>query len=82
MPWREGGITDKQCSFLSIRYPEQPLHVRFFTFESLRKFLQQCGFRVEKEAGIGLMPTRFDSFVCRIFKNWTDDLFMVGRKTG
>jgi len=81
VPWREGGITEKQCSFSSIRYPEQPLHLRFFTSESLRKFLQQCGFKVEKEAGIDLTPTRFDSFLCKIFKDWVDDLFIVARKT-
>lgn len=80
VPWREGGITEKQCSFSSIRYPEQPLHVRFFTLESLRKFLNQCGFKVEKEVGLDLTPTRFDPFLCKIFKNWADDLFVVAIK--
>jgi SAM-dependent methyltransferase len=80
VPWREGGITEKQCSFSSIRYPEQPLHVRFFTFESLRKFLNQCGFSVEKEVGIDMTPTRFDPFLCKILKYWADVIFVVARK--
>ena len=80
MPWREGGITEKQCSFASIRYPEQSLHVRFFTFESLRKFLNQCGFIVEKEVGVDLIPIRFDPYLCKIFKNWVDDIFVVAIK--
>ena len=79
-PWREGEITGKQCSFMSIRYPEQPLHVRFFTFESLMKFLNKCGFKVEKEVGIDLMSTRFDPTLCKIFKNWVDHLFVVAKK--
>jgi SAM-dependent methyltransferase len=78
--WREGGITKKECSFSSIRYPEQPLHVRFFTFESVRIFLNQCGFRVQKEVGFDLTNTRIDPVLCRIFKNWVDDLFIVARK--
>lgn len=78
--WREGGITKRQCSFESIRYPDQPLHVRFFTFESLRKFLNQNGFIVEKEIGIDLTPTIFDPYICKIFKNWVDDLFVVAIK--
>ena len=79
-PWREGEITEKQCSFESIRYPEQPLHVRFFTFESLRKFLRQSGFEVEKEMGIGLIAPTLDSILYHVFKNWTDDILVVARK--
>lgn len=79
-PWREGGISEKQCSFVSIRYPEQPLHVRFFTFESLRKFLRQSGFDVETEAGIGLLSPSVDPFLCRVFKNWADNIVVIARK--
>ncbi len=79
-PWREGGISEKQCSFVSIRYPEQPLHVRFFTFESLRKFLRQSGFEVETEAGIGLPLPVVAPFLCRVFKNWTDDILVIAKK--
>jgi len=79
-PWREGGISKKQCSFISIRYPEQPLHVRFFTFESLRSFLRQSGFEVETEVGIGLIAPTLDSILCRVLKNWADDIMVIARK--
>ena len=78
--WREGGITEKQCSFESIRYPEQPLHIRFFTFESLRKFLLQSSFEVETEVGIGLLSPNVDPILCRVFKNWADDIVIISRK--
>jgi len=80
IPWREGGIFGKQCNFESIRYPEQPLHVRFFTFESLRKFLRQTGFEVETEVGIGLLSPNVDPILCRVFKNWADDIVVIARK--
>ena len=79
-PWREGGIEENECSFESIRYPEQPLHIRFFTFESLRKFLKQTGFTVETEIGVGMTHTRLDPFLSRMFKKWTDDILVVARK--
>ncbi|MFC1912769.1 class I SAM-dependent methyltransferase [Chloroflexota bacterium] len=79
-PWREGNITEKECSFGSIRYPEQPLHVRFFTFESLRKFLRQSGFEVETEIGIGLPLPRFAPLFSRLFKNWADGILVVAKK--
>jgi SAM-dependent methyltransferase len=78
--WREGGTTEQRYSFESIRYPEQPLHVRFFTFESLRKFLQQSGFKVEMEVGIGLVSPAISRFLHRIFKNWADDILTIAVK--
>lgn len=78
--WREGGIAEKQCSFDSIRYPEQPLHLRFFTFDSLRKFLRQSGFRVQKELGVGLCSPGIDRFLGRIFQSWADDILVIAEK--
>ena len=51
-PWKliyGGTIYDR---WTSIRYPEQSLHVRFFTFDSLRKLLFEEGFRVVERIGI------------------------------
>jgi len=79
-PWREGGIDGKRCGFDSVRYPEQPLHVRFFTFESLRDFLGQTGFDVTTELGVGLVSPMADRVLCRVLKNWTDDMVVVAVK--
>ena len=79
-PWREGGIDGKRCSFDSIRYPEQPVHVRFFTFESLRGFLGQTGFDVTTELGVGLLHPLLDPLLCRVLRNWTDDMVVVAEK--
>jgi len=78
--WPLGNIPGKQYSFDSIRYPEQPLHLRFFTFESLRKLLKYSGFSVKEESGRGPVLSRFPPFVSRIFKNWADDLLVIAIK--
>lgn len=78
--WPLGNIPGKQYSFDSIRYPEQPLHLRFFTFESLRKLLKQSGFEVKEEIGRGPVLSRLPYFVSRIFKNWADDLLVIAVK--
>lgn len=70
------GIPEFKYDFEGIRYPEQPLHIRFFTFESLRVFLKQMNFKVEKEIGIGVVSERFD----KIFKNYVDDLLVIASK--
>ncbi len=58
-----------ELSFESIGYPEQPLHVRFFTFESLSKLPRQSGFQINMEAGMGLLSPIVDPFLCKVFKN-------------
>jgi len=79
--WNGGSAPEMQCSFASIRYPEQPLHVRFFTFESLRKLLQQTGFEVKRETVRGFASTAKLSPLCRVFRNWADDLLVVATKS-
>jgi len=78
--WPLGNIPGKQYSFDSIRYPEQPLHLRFFTFESLRKLLKHSGFKVTEEIGRGPVLSRFPPVVARIFKNWADNLLVIAIK--
>ena len=78
--WPLGNMPGKQYSFDSIRYPEQPLHLRFFTFESLRKLLKHSGFSVKEEVGRGPVLSRFPRLVSRIFKNWADDLLVIAIK--
>ncbi len=78
--WPLGSMPGKQYSFDSIRYPEQPLHLRFFTFESLRKLLKHSGFEVKEEIGRGPIFSRFPYFVSRVFKNWADDLLVIAIK--
>ncbi len=78
-PWPMG-IPEFKYDFDGIRYPEQPLHIRFFTFESLRNFLKQIDFKVEKEIGIGFVSDRFDKFFSKIFKNYADDLLVIASK--
>jgi SAM-dependent methyltransferase len=78
--WPLGNMLGKQYSFDSIRYPEQPLHYRFFTFESLRKLLKHSGFSVKREIGKGPVMSRLPVFISRIFKNWADDLLVVATK--
>ena len=78
--WSLGKIPGKQYSFDSIRYPEQPLHVRFFTFESLRKLLKYSGFSVKEEIGRDPVLSKSPSFVSRICKNWADSLLVIATK--
>lgn len=78
--WPLGSMPGKQYSFDSIRYPEQPLHLRFFTFESLRKLLKHSGFEVKKEMGRGPVFSRLPHSVSKIFKNWADDLLVIAIK--
>jgi len=78
--WPLGNIPGEQYSFDSVRYPEQPLHLRFFTFESLRKLLHHSGFKVTEEIGRGPICSRSPPFVARISKNWADDLLVIATK--
>jgi SAM-dependent methyltransferase len=78
--WSLGNMPGKQYSFDSIRYPEQPLHLRFFTFESMRKLLGHSGFEVKEEIGRGPVLSRFPYFISRVFKNWADDLLVIAIK--
>ena len=78
-PWPMG-IPEFKYDFGGIRYPEQPLHIRFFTFESLREFLKQMGFKVEKEIGISFVSDRFEKFLYKTFKNYADDLLVIASK--
>jgi len=78
--WALGNMPGKQYSFDSIRYPEQPLHLRFFTFESLRKLLKRSGFEVKEEMGRGPIFSRIPAFVSRVFRNWADDLLIIAVK--
>jgi len=78
--WPLGNMPGKQYSFDSIRYPEQPLHYRFFTFESLRKLLKHSGFSVKREIGKGPVISRLPLFVSRVFKYWADDLLVIVTK--
>jgi len=66
---------------LGVTYPQQSLHVRFFTFESLRDFLISLGFSIEQEFGAGLVPSRIDPFLSRIFKNLCNTIVVVADKT-
>lgn len=78
--WALGNLPGKQYSFDSIRYPEQPLHLRFFTFESLGKLIKYSGFDVKKEIGRGPIFSRLPYFVSKVFKNWADDLLVIAIK--
>lgn len=78
-PWPMG-IPEFKYDFGGIRYPEQPLHIRFFTFESLREFLKQMNFKVEKEIGIGIVSERFDKLFSKIFKSYADDILVIAFK--
>jgi len=58
---------------LSIEYPDQILHVRFFTFDSLKKLMTESGFTVVNTTG-------YDPVLCRIpplnriFKTLCEDI--------
>ena len=74
-PWKflhEKTIYDK---WASIRYPEQSLHVRFFTFDSLQKLLCEEGFKIIEMTGIDriLEKTRLNN----IFMRFYEDILVV-----
>ncbi len=70
----------------NIRYPEQRLHIRFFSFFSLRKFLEENGFRIMQEFGVGFTYSRFDyrlvgsKIFNRIFRTICNDILVVAAK--
>lgn len=53
-PWRIVKGKGVHDPWSSIVYPDQPLHVRFFTFSSLKNLLKQ--FRFEPQEAIGIDP--------------------------
>lgn len=74
-PWKlisEKTIYDR---WTSIRYPEQSLHVRFFTFDSLQKLLREEGFKIIEMAGID--PILEKIRLNNIFMKFCDDLLVV-----
>ena len=70
----------KKVNFSCIRYPEQPLHYRFFTFESMRTFLDQTGFDVVKELGIDPRISGAKRGTSSFLRNWTDDMYFLAVK--
>ena len=61
--------------FFSIQYPDQTLHLRFFTFDSLKRLMAESGFKV-------LNTTGYDPVLCRIpplnriFKTFCQNIVM------
>jgi SAM-dependent methyltransferase len=73
--WRNSKV-----EFCAIRYPEQPLHYRFFTFESLGSFLSEFGFTVRHEYGLDArFPENMNPFTS--LRTVMEDLVMIAEKT-
>ncbi|MDE1889123.1 MAG: class I SAM-dependent methyltransferase [Planctomycetota bacterium] len=74
-PWKlisEKTIYDK---WTSIRYPEQSLHVRFFTFDSLQKLLCEEGFNIVEMTGIDHIFEKIH--LNNIFIKFCEDILVV-----
>jgi SAM-dependent methyltransferase len=71
---------NRKVEFGAIRYPEQPLHYRFFTFESLGSFLSEFGFTVRHEYGLDArFPESMNPFTT--FRTVMEDLIIIAEKT-
>jgi 2-polyprenyl-3-methyl-5-hydroxy-6-metoxy-1,4-benzoquinol methylase len=72
----------------NIRYPEQRLHIRFFSFFSLKKFLEENGFKITREFGIGLTYSRLDYWLAgsrlfnKILRRLCNTILIVAEKEG
>lgn len=70
----------------NIRYPEQKLHIRFFSFFSLRKFLEESGFRIIQEFGVGFTYSRLDYWLVgskifnKIFRTFCNNILVIAGK--
>lgn len=74
-PWKflhEKTIYDR---WTSIRYPEQSLHVRFFTFDSLRNLLHEEGFKIVESVGIDPILEKFH--LNNLLMKFCEDLLVV-----
>ncbi len=74
-PWKLINEKTMYDRWTSIRYPEQSLHVRFFTFDSLQKLLREEGFKITEMAGID--PILEKIRLNNIFMKFCDDLLVV-----
>ena len=64
----------------SLCYPEQKIHVRFFTFSSLRKFLEDERFFCLEMLGTDPLLSKIPLFD-KIFKTWADGIIILAIKT-
>jgi SAM-dependent methyltransferase len=70
---------NRKVEFGAIRYPEQPLHYRFFTFESIGSFLKEFGFTVRHQYGLDArFAESMNPFIS--FRTIMEDMVIVAEK--
>lgn len=79
MPWNLLEGRSVYSLSRSIRYPEQVIHVRFFTFDSIIKFFKEHHFKTLEAEGIDPVMSRI-GFFDRVFRNLCDEILILAEK--